>query len=401
MNPGPVDVEIKNILESFRKEMVDRFEKAERKTEELHGDWKGLKNEVNVLGSQMQEVKKELVRIDTIEKELRSRNVVIYGIDSKHMENKYDTIYRLMEILINQLNMRIDEEVIDNCFWLGRRNGRRPLLVKFTRVYIRDEVLNRSRLLKGSRIWVEQDYDFGTIKTRRELLPYLREARRNGKRATLRGNKLKLENQLYDLEFCRNNLKKDERDEGVRRRSRSQDQQEERGIYQVQGREWRARSHSPRRRSGSQRELQLAESPRRSNELRKLTVENATDGSRPEVNFRVGESARVMDQYNSGAGNQSPRRTSGNLGEHQPDKPTQWSNERRKPSEENAFGGSQPEVSFRVGELTRRAELDTTGNLREDGLQTISSDSGSILRVNRGYRDVGSYFLRAGTSRRK
>ena len=193
LNPGPVDVEIKNILESFRKEMVDRFEKAERKTEELHGDWKGLKNEVNVLGSQMQEVKKELVRIDAIEKELRSRNVVIYGMDSKHMENKYDTIYRLMEILINQLNMRIDEEVIDNCFWLGRRKGRRPLLVKFTRGYIRDEVLNRSRLLKGSRIWVEQDYDFGTIKTRRDLLPYLREARRNGKRATLRGNKLKLE----------------------------------------------------------------------------------------------------------------------------------------------------------------------------------------------------------------
>ena len=32
MIPGPVDVEIKNILESFRKEMVDRFEKAERKT---------------------------------------------------------------------------------------------------------------------------------------------------------------------------------------------------------------------------------------------------------------------------------------------------------------------------------------------------------------------------------
>ena len=52
-------------------------------------------------------------------------------------------------------------------------------------------------------------------------------------------------------------------------------------------------------------------------------------------------------------------------------------------------------------EPARMAESYTAGNVREEGLQTISSDSGSILRVNRGYRDVGSYFLRAGTSRRK
>ena len=57
--------------------------------------------------------------------------------------------------------------------------------------------------MKGSIIWIEQDYDFATIRTRKEVLPYMWEARKNGKRAVLKGNKLKLENQIFDLEFCK------------------------------------------------------------------------------------------------------------------------------------------------------------------------------------------------------
>ena len=147
VNPGPGDEDVKMIMnmlggmkdemnkrfEENKEEMKKRFETAERRTEGLHGEWMGLKNEVNDLSNQMKEMKKELSRIDAIEKDIRSRNVVIYGIDTKHMENKYDTVYRLMEIFINQMNMRLHEDSIDNCFWLGRRKGKRPLLVKFTR----------------------------------------------------------------------------------------------------------------------------------------------------------------------------------------------------------------------------------------------------------------------------
>ena len=98
------------------------------------------------------------------------------------------------------MNMRTHEDSIDNCFWLGRRKGRRPLLVKFTRGITREEILERTRLLKRIRVWIERDFDFSTRKTRRELLPYMWEACKNGKRAVLKMDKLKVGNQLFDLD---------------------------------------------------------------------------------------------------------------------------------------------------------------------------------------------------------
>ena len=189
-------------------------------------------------------------------------------------------------------------------------------------------------------MWIEQDYDFVTVKTRKELLPYMWKARKEGKRAILRGNKLKVGNQLFDLEYCKNNLRKEENEEGNSRRSRSLERQEERGRIQESGRVWRSNSQSPRRRSWMQRELQHAET-------------------------------------------------------------TQGSNDPAKQAEGSMAGVSQQETSFRVGEPTRAIGTCNTGNFREEALQTVSSECGSITRVKMGHKDVGSYFLRTGTTRRR
>ena len=219
--------------------------------------------------------------------------------------------------------------------------------------------------------------------------------RKNGKRAILKMDQLKIGNQLYDLEYCKKNFKKEGRKESPIRRSSSQELQEGRGVYQESRGLRRSRSQSPGRRSGSQRDHRATDPAQKDNEVLTQREESVAGGAQHEVSSYQ-ERGREWR-----TGNQSPRRISGNQREHQPDKPTQRSIELRKLTEENATGGSQPEVSFRVGEPTRMAESYTTDNLREDGLQTISSDSGSIIRMNRGYRDVGSYFLRAGTTRRK
>ena len=382
-------------MKTQNERMHNKLDELKTQNERMHGEWMDLKREMDDIRKEMKGMKEELKRIDAVERDIRNRNVVIYGLDINYEENKYDTMYRLRELLANQMEMRIHEESIDNCFWLGRRKGRRPLLVKFTRGITREEVLERTGMLKGSRVWIERDYDFSTRKTRNELLPYLREARKNGKRATLKMDQLKIGNQLYDLEYCKKNFKIEERTESLYRRSSSQEVQDRRGFDQEPRGLGRARSQSPGRRSGRQGDHEVIELTQKDNEMMTQREERVTGGVQHEVNSHQ-ERGRNWRE-----GNQSPRRTSGNLGEHQPDKPTQRSNERRKLTEENACGGSQPEVYFRVGEPARMAESYTAGNVREEGLQTISSDSGSILRVNRGYRDVGSYFLRAGTSRRK
>ena len=253
VNPGPLDdvavAQIEKICErmcnAMGNKIIESIEIAEKKNEERHEEWKLMRGEINETKNQMNEIKKDMVRIDMMERELKRKNVIIFGMDSRRGENKQETCFNVMQLLANYMGIRIDEEGIDNCYWLGRRVGRRPLLVRFTRGITRDEVLERTRYLKGSNIWVEQDYNFETIRIRKELMPYLREARRNGKRASLKGSKLKIGNQLYDLEFCRRNLRKEETRNMERRGSWSQTQNRGRSVSQERRRESRNRSVSP------------------------------------------------------------------------------------------------------------------------------------------------------------
>ena len=164
------------------------------------------------------------------------------------------------------MNVRVHEESIDNCFWLGKSRGKRPLLVRFTRVVTREEILDKAKMLKGLKIWIERDSDFVTRNVRRELLPYLREARRNGKRAVLKFDRLKVEDQIYDLEYCRQNLKKEEVSTNPLRRSNSQNLQEEGRENSGVARAKSSRRHSPEWNSRSQRERHTVESAQRGNE---------------------------------------------------------------------------------------------------------------------------------------
>ena len=68
---------------------------------------------------------------------------------------------------------------------------------------MRDNILERSKILKGSGICLEKDYDRKTRETRTQLKSYMKEARINGKHAVLKADKLVIEGRDFDLEFCK------------------------------------------------------------------------------------------------------------------------------------------------------------------------------------------------------
>lgn len=66
---------------------------------------------------------------------------------------------------------------------------KRPILVKLTKEGRKAMVLRNTKLLKGSNIWIDEDYS-----KRRELLTYLKEAKTKGHEAYSRNNKLIINN---------------------------------------------------------------------------------------------------------------------------------------------------------------------------------------------------------------
>ena len=105
--------------------------------------------------------------------------------------------------------------MIDDCFRLGKTKNRRPVLIKFTSKLIMDCVLERSKLLKGTGIYLERDYDTLTREIRRQLVPFMKEARYKGKHAVLRDDKIIVEGRKLDLNFCKKNLGKKRSEEPV------------------------------------------------------------------------------------------------------------------------------------------------------------------------------------------
>ena len=106
-----------------------------------------------------------------------------------------------------ELQLNIGENMIDDCYRLGKNRNRRPVLMSFTSTLIRDHILDRAKLLKGTRIFLEKDYDFKTRSTRAQLMPFMKEARSKGKHAFLREDKLVIDGKEVDIHYCNNNLK--------------------------------------------------------------------------------------------------------------------------------------------------------------------------------------------------
>lgn len=144
-----------------------------------------------------------------MEREIRKRNLIIFGLNEVQNENNWNTCYRVLDMFATELHVNLQDQHIDNVFWVGRRNRKRPLVVKFTSVLTRDFILERAYMLKGSGIRISMDYCYETRVKRKELLNYMWAARRKGHHAVLSFDKLRLDGKIFDLEYCRRNFEVD------------------------------------------------------------------------------------------------------------------------------------------------------------------------------------------------
>jgi hypothetical protein len=101
---------------------------------------------------------------------------------------------------------RVNNENIDYVTRIGRRKGERLILVKFISFSKTLQVLRNKRNLAGSRIRVEEDLPMEDRKVRKELIPYLMDAKRRGHKAFLRKGSLIVDGRAYGLSYLKGNI---------------------------------------------------------------------------------------------------------------------------------------------------------------------------------------------------
>lgn len=121
-------------------------------------------------------------RLDSLEDHSRRNNLRFSGIEELPNENWEQSAELVRKLAKEKLEIPDNLEV-ERAHRIGTRAANKPrtIIVKFLRFQDRQKILRASSKLKGSNIFVNEDLCEESLKKRKEQLPQLKEARREGK----------------------------------------------------------------------------------------------------------------------------------------------------------------------------------------------------------------------------
>lgn len=134
------------------------------------------------------------LKSDYLEGQSRRNNLVFDGIEESPDEGWAESEEKVKALLVAKLQLPGDIELERAHRMAGRKDfttGRpRPIMAKFLRFKDRSAVLERARKLKGTNIFINEDFTEAVRQKRRDLMPALKAARDRGEIAYIRYDKL-------------------------------------------------------------------------------------------------------------------------------------------------------------------------------------------------------------------
>lgn len=152
-----------------------------------------IKNELNLKGikSNIEHLED---KIDDLENRSRRNNLCFEGIEESTNETWQDTENKVKYLISSHMPEVVGDIVIKRAHRVGRRSSAeskpRKIVARFLNYKDRESVLKAKKKLRGTNVFVNEDYSDRVIKKRMDLMPELKEARRKNQRAFLRYDKL-------------------------------------------------------------------------------------------------------------------------------------------------------------------------------------------------------------------
>ncbi|KAJ4448521.1 hypothetical protein ANN_10539 [Periplaneta americana] len=111
----------------------------------------------------------------------------------------------------------------------------RPILVRLANRMIKEKIMDSKKALKNSSISIDEDFAYEMRCRRNVLVPFMKAARKNGHYAKLIKDKLKINGELFDVEFCLENLNASTKGENIDERKRIEIKERVREIVSNSG----------------------------------------------------------------------------------------------------------------------------------------------------------------------
>ncbi|XP_046976657.1 uncharacterized protein LOC124542816 [Vanessa cardui] len=149
----------------------------------------------NLLHGELEQIKEtnsdHNTRISAIEKHIRQRNLIFFGI--KEEEKTYEELESIiLQILKHELKLECDKKELEMVRRMGKHlEGKvRPIVVTFTTYGRKITILKNKKCIQNKTIYIKEDYPPQVLEARKKLQEKLKKERKDGKIAYLRYDKL-------------------------------------------------------------------------------------------------------------------------------------------------------------------------------------------------------------------
>ncbi|CAH1275563.1 Hypp9364 [Branchiostoma lanceolatum] len=166
-------------------EIKDSLHFTQKETDDTNSTLRDHEHHVKVIETEISQNKNKQHqnKADYLENQSRRNNILIDGVPDAWDETWSQCEQKVESVMKEKLNLDPMNIEIER----AHRNGRfqdggrpRPIVAKLLRCKDRDTIIQRAKYLKGSNIYINEDFSEKVRQKRKELIQKMKEARERG-----------------------------------------------------------------------------------------------------------------------------------------------------------------------------------------------------------------------------
>lgn len=162
-----------NIIQEINANINENFKSLELRTNDLE-----------------QKVEQEQLTIDRMERQLKVKNLIIFGIEEteKSYKDLEDIVFVLLSEKMKTLCAKKDVEQVRRIGKAGEKI--RPIVVTLNTLGLKIQILKNSKFLEDTKICVKEDFTSKVLQKRKELQEELKQRKEQGENVILKYDKI-------------------------------------------------------------------------------------------------------------------------------------------------------------------------------------------------------------------
>ena len=191
-----------DVMKTDMKDMKDSFAQVKTEVEGMKKTMDKLKVENDCLREENKEMKTKLsqleLKTDDLECRSKRNNLLFYGFDRPDSETAKDIEETVQDFITDRLELSQSVE-FDRIHRLNNKPNS-PIIARCTYYKDKDAILKARGKLRGSTIFIGEDFSVRVRDIRKKLTPHLKAARNSGKRATMIFDHLLIDGKKFGID---------------------------------------------------------------------------------------------------------------------------------------------------------------------------------------------------------